>query len=78
MLWATLTYALAIHSALVKANFTLLVGYVIDPNISLAVATEGDTRGDSLLRLYKDNNNCKGTSWYARSTSHMGTCTVAP
>ena len=39
MLWATLTHALAIHSALVKANFTLPVGYVIDPNISPAVVT---------------------------------------
>jgi len=53
MLWAALTYALAIHSALVKANFTLLVGYVIDPNISPAVAAEGDTQGDSLVYLIK-------------------------
>jgi hypothetical protein len=53
MLWATLTHALAIHSALVKANFTLPVGHVIDPNISPAAATEGDTQGDSLVYFIK-------------------------
>ena len=52
-LWATLTHALAIHGALVKANFTLLVGYVIDHKISPAVATEGSTQADSLVYLIK-------------------------
>ena len=58
MLWATLTHALAIHSALVKANFTLPVRYVIDPNLSPAVVTEGDTQGNSLVYLIKVHLQC--------------------
>lgn len=50
--------AFAIHSTLVKANFTLPVGYVIDPNLSPAVVTEGDTQGDSLVYLIKVHLQC--------------------
>ena len=52
ILLATLTYTLAIYSALVKADFTPLIGHVIDYNISPAIVMEG-MQGDSLVKLYK-------------------------